>query len=114
MSTPDQARWRRRDLQQGQVQCPAWCRGCTENDPMHRSEIDTVGREASGWVSFELALDRFARRELMLKIHATRDGATQTVLLTEAQADRLIRRLTQVHHAMRLTRLNAEQGRETT
>ena len=74
--------------------CPAWCRGCGPNDPMHRSEAVTVGREAAGWLSLQLIVDRFRRREPRLKIDATRYGASQTVLLSATQAARVIEELT--------------------
>ncbi|MEU4778505.1 precorrin-4 C11-methyltransferase [Micromonospora sp. NPDC023633] len=82
------------------VVCPVWCRGCGPNDPMHRGFLSTVGRERTGWVSVQLLVDRFARRDLAVKLDATRYGATQTVLLSPAQVDRLIDELTQARLAM--------------
>lgn len=46
------------------VVCPVWCRGCGPNDPMHRGLLATIGRERTGWVSVQLLVDRFARRDL--------------------------------------------------
>ncbi|MFG2057855.1 precorrin-4 C11-methyltransferase [Micromonospora sp. NPDC048930] len=83
------------------VACPGWCRGCGPNDPMHRGFIATIGRERTGWISVQLLVDRFARRDLALKLDASRYGATQTVLLSAAQLDRLIGELTQARQAMR-------------
>ncbi|WP_255609490.1 hypothetical protein [Micromonospora sp. PLK6-60] len=74
--------------------CPNWCRGCGPNDPMHRGFLSTIGRERTGWVSLQLLLDRFARRELAVKLDATRDGATQPIVLDRIQLDRLIYELT--------------------
>ncbi|MEV6811091.1 hypothetical protein [Micromonospora sp. NPDC051296] len=73
-----------------EASCPDWCRGCGPNDPMHRRLLATIGSERSGWVSVQLLLDRFRRREPVVKVDATRDGATQSVLLSRAQLDRLI------------------------
>ncbi|MFJ6951610.1 precorrin-4 C11-methyltransferase [Micromonospora aurantiaca (nom. illeg.)] len=81
--------------------CPGWCRGCGPNDPMHRGFIATIGRERTGWVSLQLLIDRFARRDLAVKLDATRHGATQTVLLSAAQLDRLIDELTRARDVMR-------------
>ncbi|MFD6649313.1 precorrin-4 C11-methyltransferase [Micromonospora chalcea] len=81
--------------------CPGWCRGCGPNDPMHRGFIATIGRERTGWVSLQLLIDRFARRDLAVKLDATRYGATQTVLLSAAQLDRLIDELTRAREVMR-------------
>ncbi|WP_244255134.1 hypothetical protein [Micromonospora tulbaghiae] len=78
----------------GAVECPAWCRGCGPNDPMHRGFLATVGQERTGWVSVQMLLDRFARRELVVKLDATRNGATQPVLLDRIRLDRLIYELT--------------------
>ncbi|MGW0434679.1 precorrin-4 C11-methyltransferase [Micromonospora sp. NPDC003197] len=61
---------------------------------MHRSEAVTVGREGAGWLSLQLIIDRFRRREPWLKVDATRYGATQTVLLSATQAARMIEELT--------------------
>ncbi|WP_435588398.1 precorrin-4 C11-methyltransferase [Micromonospora chalcea] len=83
------------------VPCPGWCRGCGPNDPMHRGFIATIGRERTGWVSLQLLIDRFARRDLAVKLDATRYGATQTVLLSAAQLDRLIDELTRAREVMR-------------
>ncbi|SBT45333.1 hypothetical protein [Micromonospora auratinigra] len=74
--------------------CPKWCRGCGPNDPMHRGFLATVGREDTGWISTQLLLDRFERRGLAVKLDATRSGATQAVLFSLAQLDRLIYELT--------------------
>ncbi|WP_439427159.1 precorrin-4 C11-methyltransferase [Micromonospora sp. LA-10] len=82
------------------VTCPGWCRGCGPNDPMHRGFIATIGRERTGWVSLQLLIDRFARRDLAVKLDATRYGATQTVLLSAAQLDRLIDELTGAREVM--------------
>ncbi|MET8084872.1 precorrin-4 C11-methyltransferase [Micromonospora sp. NPDC005237] len=57
---------------------------------MHRGFLATIGLERSGWVSVQLLVDRFARRDLAVQLDATRYGATQTVLLSAAQVDRLI------------------------
>lgn len=81
--------------------CPGWCRGCGPNDPMHRGFIATIGRERTGWVSLQLLIDRFARRDLAVKLDATRYGATQTVLLSAVQLDRLIDELTRARDVMR-------------
>ncbi|SCF07902.1 hypothetical protein GA0070562_5910 [Micromonospora tulbaghiae] len=83
------------------VVCPGWCRGCGPSDPMHRGFIATIGRERTGWVSLQLLIDRFARRDLAVKLDATRYGATQTVLLSAAQLDRLIDELTRAREVMR-------------
>ncbi|MEH1017661.1 hypothetical protein V6U90_31880 [Micromonospora sp. CPCC 206060] len=85
------------------VICPPWCRGCGPNDPMHRSELVTIGREQTGWISLQLLVDRFHRRDLVLKLDSTRFGATQTVLLSGMQTDRLIRELVLTRQAMRAT-----------
>ncbi|MEU4663734.1 precorrin-4 C11-methyltransferase [Micromonospora chalcea] len=83
------------------VACPGWCRGCGPNDPMHRGFLATIGRERTGWVSLQLLIDRFARRDLAVKLDATRYGATQTVLLSAVQLDRLIDELTRARDVMR-------------
>jgi hypothetical protein len=83
--------------------CPAWCRGCGPDDPMHRSELLTVGREGGGWVSLRLVLDRFRRREPMMRLDATRDGATQTVMLSVDQVGRLLLELARGQEALRDT-----------
>lgn len=83
------------------VLCPVWCRGCGPNDPMHRGFLATVGRERTGWVSLQLLVDRFVRREAAIKLDATRYGATQAVLLSLGQVDRLIDELTQARRLMR-------------
>lgn len=80
--------------------CPTWCRGCGPNDPVHRGLPSTIGRERTGWVTLQLLVDRFARRDLAVKLDATRYGATQSVLLSPAQVDRLIAELTQARVAM--------------
>ncbi|MEU3457644.1 precorrin-4 C11-methyltransferase [Micromonospora sp. NPDC006766] len=61
---------------------------------MHRGLIATIGREPNGWISVQLLLDRFARRDLAVKLDTTRDGATQSILLSRTQLDRLIYELT--------------------
>ncbi|GGM49887.1 hypothetical protein GCM10011608_38470 [Micromonospora sonchi] len=76
--------------------CPDWCRGCGPDDPMHRGLLATVGTERGGWVSVQLLLDRFRRREPVVKVDATRSGATESVLLSPVQLDRLIYELTYV------------------
>ncbi|ADU06207.1 precorrin-4 C(11)-methyltransferase [Micromonospora sp. L5] len=68
---------------------------------MHRGFIATIGRERTGWVSLQLLIDRFERRDLAVKLDATRYGATQTVLLSAAQLDRLIDELTRARDVMR-------------
>lgn len=83
------------------VVCPVWCRGCGPNDPMHRGLLATIGRERTGWVSVQLLVDRFARRDLAVKLDATRYDATQAVLLSAAQVDRLIEELTHARQVMR-------------
>ncbi|WP_431883458.1 hypothetical protein [Micromonospora gifhornensis] len=70
--------------------CPDWCRGCGPNDPMHRGLLATIGSEGGGWVSLQLLLDRFRRRDPVVKVDATRSGATRSVLLSQRQLDRLI------------------------
>jgi hypothetical protein len=70
---------------------------------MHRSELLTVGREGGGWVSLRVVLDRFRRREPMLRLDATRDGATQTVVLSVEQVGRLLLELARGQEAMRDT-----------
>jgi hypothetical protein len=90
--------------------CPAWCLGCGPNDPMHHSELLTVGREGGGWVSLRLTLDRFRRREPMLRLDATRDGATQTVVLSVDQVGRLLLELARGQEALRDTEANRFGG----
>ncbi|MGC4803833.1 precorrin-4 C11-methyltransferase [Micromonospora sp. DT233] len=68
---------------------------------MHRGLLATIGRERTGWISVQLLVDRFARRDLAVKLDATRYGATQAVLLSAAQVDRLIEELTYARQAMR-------------
>lgn len=82
------------------VVCPPWCRGCGPNDPMHRGYLATIGREGTGWVSLQLLIDRFTRRDPAIKLDATHFGTTQTVLLTLNHVDRLIEELTHARHAM--------------
>ncbi|MFG2008984.1 precorrin-4 C11-methyltransferase [Micromonospora sp. NPDC048868] len=82
------------------VVCPMWCRGCGPNDPMHRGLPSTIGRERTGWVTVQLLVDRFERRDLAIKLDATRYGATQTVLMSPEQMDRLIDELTRTRLAM--------------
>ncbi|MGW0501458.1 hypothetical protein [Micromonospora sp. NPDC003241] len=77
-----------------EVSCPDWCRGCGPNDPMHRGLLATIGSEGGGWVSLQLLLDRFRRREPAVKVSATRSGGTESVLLSRVQLDRLIYELT--------------------
>ncbi|MCG5450774.1 precorrin-4 C11-methyltransferase [Micromonospora hortensis] len=67
---------------------------------MHQGFLATIGREQTGWISLQLLIDRFARRDLAVKLDATRDGATQTVLLSAAQVDRLIEELTHARRVM--------------
>ncbi|MFV2099796.1 precorrin-4 C11-methyltransferase [Micromonospora sp. LOL_024] len=67
---------------------------------MHRGLLATVGREQTGWVSLQLLVDRFARRDLAVKLDATRYGATQAVLLSATQVDRLIEELTHARRVM--------------
>lgn len=74
--------------------CPSWCRGCGPNDPMHRGLLRTIGRERTGWISVQLLTDRFFRRDLAVKLDASRSGATESVLLSRIQLDRLIYELT--------------------
>lgn len=83
------------------VACPGWCRGCGPSDPMHRGFVATIGRERTGWISLQLLIDRFARRDLAVKLDATRYGATQKVLLSAGQLDRLIDELTRARDVMR-------------
>ncbi|MDG4814684.1 precorrin-4 C11-methyltransferase [Micromonospora sp. WMMD956] len=64
-------------------------------------------------MSVQLLVDRFARRDLAVKLDATRYGATQTVLLTAAQVDRLIEELTHARQAMRAAAEPREQAGET-
>ncbi|MFI7608956.1 hypothetical protein ACIBTV_28105 [Micromonospora sp. NPDC049366] len=77
-----------------EASCPDWCRGCGPNDPMHRGLLATIGSEGGGWVSLQLLLDRFRRRDPVVKVDATRSGATRSVVLSRAQLDRLIYELT--------------------
>ncbi|WFE94870.1 precorrin-4 C11-methyltransferase [Micromonospora sp. WMMD987] len=93
------------------VVCPAWCRGCGPNDPMHRGFLATVGRERTGWVSLQLLVDRFVRREAAVKLDATRYGVNQTVLLSPGQVDRLVEELTQARRLMRAPAGRAGEGR---
>ncbi|WP_405116207.1 precorrin-4 C11-methyltransferase [Micromonospora sp. NBC_01405] len=93
--------------------CPTWCRGCGPNDPMHRGLLATIGRERTGWVSLQLLVDRFARRDLAVKLDATRYGATQAVLLSAAQVDRLIEELTHARQVMRVPATRRGQAGET-
>ncbi|WP_254876951.1 hypothetical protein [Verrucosispora sp. NA02020] len=78
------------------AECPDWCQGCGPSDPMHRGLLATVGTERSGWVSVQLLLDRFRRRDPMVKVDVTRSGGTESVLLSRVQLDRLIYELTYV------------------
>ena len=80
--------------------CPAWCRGCGPDDPLHRSELTTIGREGTGWMSVQLIVDRFLGRGPMLRVDTTRYGSTQTALLSDAQASRLIAVLTRGRDTM--------------
>ncbi|WP_240956036.1 hypothetical protein [Micromonospora sp. HNM0581] len=77
-----------------EASCPDWCRGCGPNDPMHRGLLATIGSEGGGWVSLQLLLDRFRRRDPVVKVDATRSGTTRSVLLSRVQLDRLIYELT--------------------
>ncbi|BCJ60139.1 precorrin-4 C11-methyltransferase [Micromonospora endophytica] len=61
---------------------------------MHRGLLATIGTERGGWVSVQLLLDRFRRREPVVKVDATRSGGTESVLLSRVQLDRLIYELT--------------------
>ncbi|WP_341717673.1 hypothetical protein QQG74_28180 [Micromonospora sp. FIMYZ51] len=87
---------RRATVAAADVACPDWCRGCGPNDPMHRGLLATVGTERSGWVSVQLLLDRFRRRDAVVRVDASRSGATESVLLSRVQLDRLIYELTYV------------------
>ncbi|MGC4808426.1 precorrin-4 C11-methyltransferase [Micromonospora sp. DT233] len=80
---------------------------------MHRGLLATIGRERTGWVSVQLLVDRFARRDLAVKLGATRYGATQSVLLLPGQVDRLIEELTYARELMRPTAGPREQAGET-
>ena len=95
------------------VVCPVWCRGCGPNDPMHRGLLSTIGRERTGWVTVQLVVDRFARRDLAVKLDATRYGATQTVLLSPAQVDRLIDELVYAQMEMLTPADGGERAGET-
>jgi hypothetical protein len=81
-------------------ECPSWCRGCGPDDPLHRSEMVTIGREGTGWMTVHLIRDRFAGRDAMLRVDTTRYGSTQTALLSEAHASRLIVALTRGRDAL--------------
>ncbi|MEU8186726.1 precorrin-4 C11-methyltransferase [Micromonospora carbonacea] len=74
----------------------------------------TVGRESSGWISVELLLERFGRREMTARLDATRFGATQVVVMTRAQLERLIGELMQARDLMRspLPRMTRPGGEE--
>ncbi|WP_410811156.1 hypothetical protein [Micromonospora sp. 067-2] len=76
------------------AECPSWCRGCGPNDPMHRGLLRTIGRERTGWISVQMLTDRFKRRDPAVKLNASRSGATESVLLSQTQIDRLIDELT--------------------
>ncbi|MFF5171893.1 precorrin-4 C11-methyltransferase [Micromonospora sp. NPDC000089] len=80
---------------------------------MHRGLLVTVGRERTGWVSVQLLVDRFARRDLAVKLDATRYGATQAVLLSAKQLDRLIEELTHARHVMGAPTGQREQAGES-
>ncbi|MGW1059017.1 precorrin-4 C11-methyltransferase [Micromonospora rubida] len=85
---------------------------------MHRGLLATIGRERTGWVSVQLLVDRFARRDLAVKLDATRYGATrygatQAVLLSAAQVDRLIEELTYARQVMRAPATRRGQAGET-
>jgi hypothetical protein len=80
---------------------------------MHRGFLATIGRERSGWVSVQLLVDRFARRDLAVKLDATRYGATQSVLLSAGQVDRLIEELTRARQVMRTPAGGRGQAGET-
>jgi hypothetical protein len=80
---------------------------------MHRGFIATIGRERTGWISVQLLVDRFARRDLAVKLDAARYGATQSVLLSAAQLDRLISELTHARQAMRTSADGRGQAGET-
>ncbi|WP_247680187.1 precorrin-4 C11-methyltransferase [Micromonospora sp. C97] len=80
---------------------------------MHRGLLSTIGRERTGWVTVQLIVDRFARRDLAVKLDATRYGATQTVLLSPAQVDRLIDELVYAHLEMLPPAVGGERTGET-
>ncbi|MFJ6195781.1 precorrin-4 C11-methyltransferase [Micromonospora sp. NPDC092111] len=61
---------------------------------MHCGLIATIGRERTGCISVQLLHDRFVRRDLAVKLDTARDGATQSILLSRTQLDRLIYELT--------------------
>ncbi|XTZ18828.1 precorrin-4 C11-methyltransferase [Micromonospora echinospora] len=60
-----------------------------------------MGRESGGWISVELLLERFGRREVTARLDATRFGTTQVVVLTRTQLERLIGELMQTRDLMR-------------
>ncbi|MEV1159074.1 precorrin-4 C11-methyltransferase [Micromonospora chokoriensis] len=80
---------------------------------MHRGLLTTIGRERTGWVTVQLVVDRFARRDLAVKLDATRYGATQTVLLSCAQVDRLIDELVYAQLEMLTPADGGEQAGKT-
>jgi hypothetical protein len=70
---------------------------------MHCSELLIIGREGDGWVSLRVMLDRLCRWQPTLRLDATRDGDTQTVVLSVDQAGRLLLELARGQEAMRDT-----------
>ncbi|MFI6227187.1 hypothetical protein ACIBCR_07680 [Micromonospora echinospora] len=91
----------RREAVAPNVECPSWCRGCGPYDPLHRGLLATVGRESGGWISVELLLERFGRREMTARLDSTRFGTTQVVVLTSKQLGHLIGELTRARDLMR-------------
>ncbi|WFE42465.1 precorrin-4 C11-methyltransferase [Micromonospora sp. WMMD998] len=79
---------------------------------MHRGFLATVGQERTGWVSVQMLLDRFGRRDLAVKLDATRDGVIQPVLLDRIRLDRLIYELTYVRLVMMTKGLHLEEDDE--
>ncbi|PTA47967.1 precorrin-4 C11-methyltransferase [Micromonospora sp. RP3T] len=79
---------------------------------MHRGFLATVGQERTGWVSVQMLLDRFGRRDLVVKLDATRDGVIQPVLLDQIRLDRLIYELTYVRLVMMTKGLHLEDHDE--
>ncbi len=85
-------------------ECPPWCEGCGPDDPMHRTDLTTIGSEGGGWISLHVLLDRFRRREPMLRIDTTRYGPTQSIVLTVDQVGRFLLDLARGHEILRETR----------
>ncbi|MEW2473552.1 hypothetical protein AB0875_07120 [Micromonospora gifhornensis] len=94
MATNDEPTGTRPARAANDAECPDWCRGCGPNDPMHRGLLATIGSERGGWVTLQLLLDRFRRRDPVVKVDATRSGGPESVLLSRVQLDRLIYELT--------------------